>query len=218
MLLQSKVKLEVMSDPTLLSIIASSIRAGLTFSTVHEAHSNNEMIEGYDPTKANKTLLAFDINSMYSTIMINYPMATGTYKFMTSLSDLSNLERKILRNELRKNDAFGFLVCVDLKYPASLHKVHNAFPILVERKQYNDSKVYKLVTSLQDKRFYTASAYLIQYAVQMGIVIEKIHFAISFRQSFFLSNYVKSLMTLRSKSTSSFKSNFFKLLGNIIYG
>lgn len=218
MLMRTGVKLEMISDPTILSILSSNVRGGLTFSTSHEEAANNEFMSNFDPNKPYKTILCLDVNALYSSVLIEFPCATDTYKLLTSIQDLEILKRQILQNQLSKDDRTGFFVCVDMDYPQHLHSLHNEFPLLVERKKFKNDNVFKLISSLENKKFYCASAYLIQKAVELGLKITKLHFAISYNQSFFLSNHIKDLMLLRSQATTKFMQNFLKTLCNVIFG
>lgn len=218
MLLKTGVRLEMISDSTILSILASNVRAGLTFSTAHEESANNEFMVNYDPHKENKTILCLDVVALYSSVLCEFPCATGCYKLLTGETDLKILKQKIICNRLTKRDQIGFYICCDIEYPEHLHDIHNQFPLLTERKKFKNDNVYKLVSSLENKNFYCSSALLIQSVVTHGLKITRIHYAVSYNQSFFLSEYVKGVMALRAEAKSKFMQNFLKILCNVIFG
>lgn len=57
----SNLKLEVINDASILSILLGEIRAGLCYSTVHSVSANNELLENFNSSLPSKSILALDI-------------------------------------------------------------------------------------------------------------------------------------------------------------
>ena len=59
---------------------------------------------------------------------------------------------------------------------------------------------------------------LLKFHVRHGMVVEKIHERIPFKQSKWLENYVKFNTQKRYQAINDFEKDFYKLLNNAIYG
>ena len=71
MLLKTGVKLELITDPKILSIFERSKRGGLTFvGTKRYVKANNQHIAGYDPKSKSTYLLYLDANNLYGWAMV----------------------------------------------------------------------------------------------------------------------------------------------------
>ena len=74
----------------------------------------------------------------------------------------------------------GYLLVVDTVYPKTLRMLHNDLPFLPDRMKVN--KVKKLVCNLTDKENYSVHIVALKQALNHGLVLEKVHSVISFRQ------------------------------------
>lgn len=112
----------------------------------------------------------------------------------------------------------GYVLEVDLHYPESLHDAHNDIPFCSEHMRPPGSKQEKLLTTLYDKNRYVIHYRALKQALEHGLVLNKVHRALEFRQSPFLKSYVDLNTEKRKMAKNEFEKMFFKLLINAIYG
>lgn len=116
MLRSTNIYLEVIKDCNILNLIKNNIRAGLSYSTVRFAESNQKIMgKSFNHKKAKSEIVNYDFNALYSHSMANFPYATGDYKLITNSQALMLLKNKLIKGEFNIEDEFGFIFCVDLK-------------------------------------------------------------------------------------------------------
>lgn len=76
----------------------------------------------------------------------------------------------------------------------------------------------KLLATLHDKVKYVAHYSVFQQAVKLGLVVTKVHRAISFSQSPYMKKFVDFNAEKRAGSTNDFYRNIYKLMNNANYG
>jgi len=113
------------------------------------------------------------------------------------VDDCNNLIKRL--PDLSINDEFGFIAEVDLKIPEHLHDIFDDFPLAPIRQadcqisQYmeilwnkNENCKYKrqekLFLTHEDKNNYVIHFALLQFFLKLGVILTKIHRAISFHQ------------------------------------
>ena len=84
-------------------------------------------------------------------------------------------------DELAKCKDCGYLSEVDVVYPRKLHEYHNDLPFMCAKMKMNG--VEKLVPNLYNKCKYVIHIKALKQAIDHGLVLEKIHRAIEFKQS-----------------------------------
>ncbi|KAE9542510.1 hypothetical protein AGLY_003371 [Aphis glycines] len=130
-----------------------------------------------------------------------------------------NLKRNILKLLLRANDAeYGYILEVDVIYPKQLHDNHNDFPFLPENKCPPNSKVKKLLTTLESKFNYVVHYRNLKQAIVNGLKVKKVHRILCFSQSRRMAPYINLCTNMRVKSRNEFERQFWKLLVNSVYG
>lgn len=110
----------------------------------------------------------------------------------------------------------GHALEVDLHIPRELHDKFKDFPPLLTRENINGSE--KLVGTLHDKTRYVIHERNLKFAIKHGVVLEKIHRVLRFRQKPFLKPYMQLNSKLRQRATSLFEKTLYKNLNNIIFG
>ena len=125
----------------------------------------------------------------------------------------------------------GFFPEFDLKYPHNIKEKN--FPICPEKRkvnlddftQYmneNNPNTYtqngKLISDCIDKRNYLSHYWMLKFYVRHGMVVNKNHEKISFRQNVWLEKYTNFNTQKRNKAKSDFEKDFHKLLNNAFYG
>ena len=109
----------------------------------------------------------------------------------------------------------GYLLEVDIKYPKDLHNSHNDWPFLCERFKVNG--VQKLVPNLYDKKNHVVHIRTLKQALDQGLVLEKIHKIIGFKQSDGMSRYIDFNTRLRTMASNDFEKDFYKLMINSVF-
>ena len=127
----------------------------------------------------------------------------------------------------------GYFLEVDLKYPDDIKQKTKYFPFCPENKKidpnkYNEymksikpenyTKSKKLICDWTDKKKYLIHYRILKFYVRHGMIVEKIHEIISFKQSRWLEKYISFNTQKRNKAKNDFEKDFFKLLVNAAFG
>ena len=127
----------------------------------------------------------------------------------------------------------GYFLEVDLKYPDNIREKTKHFPFCPENKaicsdKYNEymnnikpnsyTKSKKLICDWTDKKKYLLHYRMLKFYVRHGMVVEKIHEIISFKQSKWLESYISFNTQKRNKAKNDFEKDLFKLLVNAAFG
>ena len=164
--------------------------------------ANNKYMEKYDPTKKSKYIMYLDANNLYGWAM-SQPLPTHGFRWMNP-------------NELDNWRNMPSILEVDLEYPIELHDLHNEYPLAAER--LTIGKVEKLVPNLNDKSNYVIHHETLKLYLSLGLKITKIHKGMTFNESPWLAEYIEMNTALRTKATSNFEKDFFKLANNSVFG
>ena len=119
-------------------------------------------------------------------------------------------------SELANNNEKGYLLEVDVAYPRELHNYHNDLPFVCERMVINGME--KLVPNLYYKKRYVIHIRALDQAIKHGLVLERIHRAIEFRQSAWMKEHIDFNTRLRTAATNDFEKYFYKLMNNSVFG
>ena len=87
---------------------------------------------------------------------------------------------KYIVNELAKHEDQDYLLEVDVAYSRKLHDYHNDLPFMCAKMKINE--VEKLVPNLYHKHKYVVQIKALRQAINYGLVLERIHRAIEFKQ------------------------------------
>ena len=79
-------------------------------------------------------------------------------------------------------------------------------------------KVEKLVANLYDKTEYIIRIRNLKQALNLGLVLKKVHRVIKFNQKAWLKSYIDRNTDLRRKAKTDFEKYFFKLMNNSVSG
>ena len=130
----------------------------------------------------------------------------------------------------------GYILEVDLEYPAALHDLHNDYPCARERmvvqddmlsqhsralrarlgmttpqRQVPSCTIEKLICSLGSRTRYPVHFRTLQLYMSLGLVVTKVHRVLSFRQHAWMKDYVDYNTTERARAANDFEKDFFKL-------
>jgi hypothetical protein len=227
----SKVKLELLTDPDMFLMVEKGIRGGISvISNRYSVANNKYMGPSYDETKPSKFITYLDANNLYGWAMCQ-PLPTSDFKWI----DPEDFDSDRLSEDLILPDT-GYILEVDLAYPAELHNLHNDYPLapesmkisedmlsdyskkLKEKLNIGNSNVPKLVPNLYDKTKYVVHYRNLKFYLEQGLKLKKIHRVIQFKQSPWLKSYIDFNTEKRKNAKSDFEKDFFKLMNNSVFG
>ena len=139
---------------------------------------------------------------------MSQPLPTGGFRWV----DIK--PNKI--SKLAKRESKGYLLEVDVRYPKELHDSHNDLPFMCEKMKING--VEKLIPNLYYKKRYIIHIRALEQALKHGLVLERIHKAIEFKQSAWMKEYIDFNTKLRTAATNDFEKDFYKLMNNSVFG
>ena len=207
------IRLELLLDPDMLLMFDRGIRGGITQSVHRWAPANNPyMGSEYNPNKPTKYLQYLDANNLYGWAMSQL-LPTGKFHWVEFRKDWSP---KTIVEELVAKKNYRYLLTVDVRYPRELHDYHNDIPFMCTKMKING--VEKLVSNLYYKHRYVIHVKALAQAIDHGLVIEKIHRVIEFKQSAWMKEYIDFNTRMRTAAKNDFEKNFYKLMNNSVFG
>ena len=203
----SGIKLQLLTDPKMYLMVESGIRGGISTITKRYAKANNPYMEAdYNPDEKTNYIMYLDANNLYGWAM-SQPLPVDGFEWMDELE---------LQNWNRLCEGEGSILEVDLEYPENLHGVHNEYPLAPESLKVN--KIHKLIPNLQDKTKYILHYKNLRQYLGLGMVLRKVHRGIKFNERPWLKDYIQLNTDLRTKGTTEFEKDFFKLMNNSVFG
>ena len=192
----------------MLQMFEHGIRGRIT-QVVHKyAAANNPYIgDKFDPNEDTIYLQHLDANNLYGWAM-SQPLPTGGFRWV----DVNPNEISELATRTDK----GYILEVDVSYPAELHNPHNNLPFMCETIEING--VEKLVPNLRDKKGYVIHIQALAQALKHGLILDRIHRVIEFDQSAWMKPDIDFNTQLRTKAKNDFEKDFFKLMNNLVFG
>ena len=189
------------------------IRGGITQSVHRWAAANNlYMGSEYDKNKPTKYLQYLDASNLYGWAM-SQPLPTGGFHWVEFRKDRSP---KTIVEELVVKKDYGYLLEVDVTYPKELQDYHNDLPFMCAKMKING--VEKLVLNLYYKRKYVIHIKALKQAIDHGLVLERIHRCIEFKQSAWMKEYIDFNTRLRTAAKNDYEKDFYKLMNNSMFG
>ncbi|KAL0850902.1 hypothetical protein ABMA28_006811 [Loxostege sticticalis] len=212
MLLKTGVQLELLADLEIIRFIQKGIRGGICLCSTRYAQANNKYMPYHDHTEPDSFLVYIDCNNLYGYSMCQ-PLPVSDFRLLDqneiNLLDVMNIA----------DDAdFGFILEVDLIYPEELHYTHNDYPFCAEKFIPPGGKTPKLIPNLYSKYQYVIHYVHLKTCINNGLILDKIHRVLTFRQSSFLGEYINLNTELRKKAVTPFQQDLFKLLNNSVFG
>ena len=203
-----EIRLGLLTDSDMLLMFERGIRGGITQVVRKYAAVNNPyMGDKFDPNEDSTYLQYLDANNLYSWT-VSQPLPTGGFIWV----DIEPNEISELATRTDK----GYILEVDVSYPAKLHSPHNDLPFMCKRMEING--VEKLVPRLRDKKGYVIHIRALAQALKHGLIPDRIHRAIEFDQSAWMKPYIDFNTQLRTKAKNDFEKDFFKLMNNSVFG
>ena len=134
----------------------------------------------------------------------NYPQVV-----LNGKKNISKFTEEFIKNYDEDSDK-GYILEVDVKHLKKLH-LHSDLPFSPEQMKIDKCK--KLVCNLYSKK-----KYVVQYALNHGLILKKVHRVIQFNQEAWLKPYIDMNNEIRKKAINDFEKDFFKLMNNAEFG
>ncbi|XP_050065279.1 uncharacterized protein LOC126554229 [Aphis gossypii] len=209
MLKFTKVQLQLLTDFEKVLFWESGTRGGLVQASKRHARANNLETPGYNADEPKTSLIYLDANNLYGFGMCKYmPISDFSWYPGNPEVALDQLQW------MRETDDVGRIYEVDISYPQHLQDAHNDMPLLPHVSIPRGSTVRKLMVTFLRKEHYVVHYMNLQQAMAHGVVVEKTHRVLEFRQSPWLAPYINLNTELRKRATNKFEEKFFKDLNN----
>ena len=229
LLKKTGVELELFTDLEMHLFAERGIRGGISMVSKRYAKAKNPLVPDYDPSKPNSYIMYLDANNLFGWAM-SKPLPKRDFKWKRVMPT----EEEILNK--KENAKNGWILEVDLEYPAELHKEHNSYPLAPEKKVVKkecmsdyqkrlikdlelkppDSK--KLLLTLEDKKDYVVHYRNLQFYLKQGMKLKRVKRVLEFEQECWMEPYIRMNTEFRKKAKNDFEKNFYKLMNNSVFG
>ena len=230
--------IHLLLDPDLYNLFERGIRGGLTFVNKHRVKTKI-INEGQ-----NKIILLYiDQNNLYGQALCER-LPHSNFVEMQPEDILITFPDEASILAIDKNGDEGFLFEVDLEYPTHIHDKTKDFPLapesgevteemlspfmqqlykqIQENRNFSSDKPYsssrKLLLTQCDKEHYVVHFAVLQFYLEMGLKIKKVHRVVRFTQKRFLEPYVSFNSERRAQARNSFEKDFYKFKNNSLFG
>ena len=209
------INLQTLQDKDMILLLENNVRGGIS----------SVMGDRYIKSDKNKKILYIDANNLYGHSM-SEPLPYDEIKFDNNV----NLED--ILNTPDDSD-IGYLIEVDLTYPDNIKEKTKNFPFAPMNKTINPDNFndymkeikpdtyiqsINLICDWSNKKNYLVHYRMLKFYNRHGMIIDKVHNIISFRQSRWLEKYINFNTQKRNKAKNDFEKDFYKLLNNAFYG
>ena len=230
LLKKTGVELELFTDHEMHMFVERGIRGGISMVSKRHAKANNPLVSDYDESKPNSCIMYLDANNLYGWAM-SKPLPKSGFKWKRVMPTEEEIMKK------KENAKNGWILEVDLEYPAELHKEHNSYPLAPEKKvvkkenmsdyQKNlikeldlkppDSK--KLLLTLEDKNDYVVHYENLKFYLKQGMKLKRVtERVLEFEQECWMEPYIRMNTEFRKQAKNDFEKNFYKLINNSVFG
>ena len=230
MLKYTKATPELLQCPDMYLFMERGIRGGVSVVSHRLATANNKYLSNYDNTKEETSLFYTDCCNLYGYAMSQL-LPYSDFKWLTE-DEINNLD--VMKFDADKDT--GLILEVDLEYPQHLHDDHSDYPLAPEQltisremlsthvqnhlstHKIKFKKQTRLSPNLRDKKKYVVHIKSLQQYISLGLILKRVHRAISFHQRAWLRPYIQFNTEKRRNAKTDHEKNYFKLLINSVYG
>ena len=234
--------IHLLRDRFMYNLFERGIRGGLTF--VNQHHAEEQLVKVGNETYK-QILMYIDQNNLYGAAMCEY-LPHSNFHLMTNQEiDTSFPTQQHILNLNAEGDE-GFYFEVDLSYPPDIHHKTADFPLAPQGEEVTSDMLspfmkqlyqelhsarnphqltpaqfkpsHKLLLTQNDKKNYCIHFKLLQYFINKGMKVTKIHHVIRFTQKQFLKPYIEFNSKQRAQAQNSFEKDFYKLKNNSLFG
>ena len=213
---------------------ARMTRGGVTSAPLRRAASDE-----------NHAILYLDVNGLYPFVMREYAYPCGRFYWWDVTEEENEDPMNFIKLQIDRvrSKGMGFCACVDLHYTREVKDAPDQFPFAPDHMLINDQyydekgemypflkkwseandgarmKPFKgLVGTLYDKERYCVHWRLLEWYMQHGLIVTKVHHMVTFSEDKYLEGYVSHNINLRNERTDELGKMLYKLMGNSIYG
>ena len=229
LLKKTGVELDLLTDMDMHLMIERGMRGGISMASKRHAKANNPLVEGYDPAQPTNYITYLDANNLYGFAM-SLPLPKKNFHWKRAMPT----EEQIVK--MKWNSKKGWILEVDLEYPAHLHDAHNDYPLAPEKKAIKLEQMSeyqwrlmaehgltmpnteKLLLTLEDKEKYVVHYANLQFYLSQGMQLKKVHRVIEFDQEPWMEPYIRMNTEFRKQARNDFETDFYKLMNNSVFG
>ena len=209
------IHLKTIQDKDMILLLENNIRGGIS----------SVMGDRYVRSDKNKKILYIDAKILYGWAMSeSLPYDGNKFEKDFCLNDILNAP---------DDSNIGYFIEVDLTYPDNIKEKTKKFPFAPENKKINPDnfidymeeikpdtyiQTKKLICDWSDKKNYLIHYRMLKFYIRHGMIINKVHNIISFKQSKWLEKYISFNTQKRNMSKNDFERDVYKLLNNAFYG
>ena len=132
MLLETRVKLESLTDSEMYLFYERGIRGGQSVIFGKYAEANNKYMKYYDDNQETSYISYVDANNLYGWAMVK-KLPCGDFKWYDSNNKRLKEWIEFILDYNENDTDIGYTLGVDLTYPDELHDNHNDYPLAPER-------------------------------------------------------------------------------------
>ena len=207
---KTEVKLELLTNIDMLSVVEKGIR-GVMYHTIHQyAKANNKYMKYYDKNKELWYLKYWDVNNLYG-CAVSKKLPVNKFEW---IEDTFHFNEDFILNYNEESNE-GYFLQADVQYLEKLHELHNDLPFLTKRLKIE--KAEKLVVSLYDETEHVIQIKNLKHALNHGLILEKGQSVIRFNQKAWLKPYIDMNTKLRQKAKNNFEKDLLKLINNSVF-
>ena len=210
----TEINLQTLQDKDMILLLENNIRGGIS----------SVMGDGFIKSDDNKKILYADANNLYGHSM-SQPLPFDEIKF-------DNVELEDILNAPDDSD-IGYFIEVDSTYPNNIKEKTKNFPFAPVNKKINPDKFgdfmeeirpdthvqsSKLICDWSDKKNYLVHYRMLKFHVRHGMIVDKVHDIISFKQSSWLEKYINFNTQKKNQAVNDCEKDFYKLLNKAFYG
>ena len=229
LLKKTGVELELFTDLEMHMFVERGIRGGISMVSKRYAKANNPLVSDYNPSKPNSYIMYLDANNLYGWAM-SKPLPKSGFKWKRVMPTEEEIMNK------KENAKKGWILEVDLEYPAELHKEHNSYPLAPEKKvvkkenmsDYQKNLIKeldlklpnsnKLLLTLEDKNDYVVHYENLKFYLKQGMKLKRVKRVLEFEQECWMEPYIRMNTEFRKQAKNDFEKNFYKLMNNSVFG
>ena len=134
---KTNVKLELLTDYDMLSMVEEGIRGGMCHSIHRYAKANNKYMKNNDKNKESSYIQYLDANNLYGWAM-SQKLPVNGFKWIKNVTEI---DEKFIKNYDEDSDK-GYIFEVDVKYTKRLHDLQSDLPFLPKRIKIDKCVIY----------------------------------------------------------------------------